>query len=62
MRRQHLESPLLFNLVRDPKEETDVNTEASWARTPLRRMIHAFQQSLKKHPPIPPGAPDDYRP
>jgi len=59
---KHLESPLLFNLVRDPKEETDVNTEASWARTPLRRMIHAFQQSLKEHPPIPPGAPDDYRP
>jgi arylsulfatase len=59
---KHLESPLLFNLTRDPKEETDVNTEASWARTPIRRMIHEFQQSLKAHPPIPPGAPDDYVP
>lgn len=59
---KHLESPLLFNLTRDPKEETDVNTEASWARTPIRRMIHEFQQSLKAHPPIPPGAPDDYIP
>ena len=58
----HLESPLLFNLTRDPKEETDVGTEASWVRTPIRRMIHAFQQSLKEHPPIPPGAPDDYVP
>jgi arylsulfatase len=58
----HLESPLLFNLTRDPKEETDVATEASWVRTPIRRMIHAFQQTLKEHPPIPPGAPDDYRP
>jgi arylsulfatase len=59
---KHLESPLLFNLTRDPKEETDVNTEASWARTPIRHMIHEFQQSLKAHPPIPPGAPDDYVP
>jgi len=58
----HLESPLLFNLTQDPKEETDVNTSASWARTPIRRMIHAFQESLKAHPPIPPGAPDDFRP
>lgn len=58
----HLESPLLFNLLQDPKEETDLNTVASWARTPIRRMIQEFQDSLKKNPPIPPGAPDDYRP
>jgi arylsulfatase len=58
----HLETPFIFNLTRDPKEETDVGNEASWVRTPLRRMIHDFQQSLKRHPPIPPGAPDDYRP
>jgi len=58
----HLESPYLFNLIQDPKEETDVHTAASWARTPMRRMIHELQQSLKAHPPIPPGAPDDYVP
>jgi arylsulfatase len=58
----HLESPYLFNLLRDPKEETDVGTEHSWVRGPIRRMIHAFQESLKRHPPIPPGAPDDYVP
>ena len=58
----HLETPFICNLTRDPKEETDVGTEASWVRTPLRRMIHAFQQSLKQNPPIPPGAPDDYVP
>lgn len=58
----HLESPLLFNLIQDPKEETDLNTVASWVRTPIRRMIHEFQESLKAHPPIPPGAPDDYIP
>lgn len=58
----HLESPYVFNLTQDPKEETDVNTAASWVRTPMRLMMHAFQESLKRHPPIPPGAPDDYIP
>ena len=58
----HLETPWLFNLTRDPKEETDVSTEYLWARRPLRVLIEDFQTSLKKHPPIPPGAPDDYRP
>ncbi len=58
----HLESPLLFNLLQDPKEETDVNTTAGWARTPLRWMMHEFQEGLKRNPPIPPGAPDDYLP
>jgi hypothetical protein len=34
----------------------------SGARTPMRRMIHEFQESRKAHPPIPPSAPDDYVP
>jgi arylsulfatase len=58
----HLETPWIFNLTQDPKEETDVGTENSWVRGPLRKMIHAFQQSLKQYPPVPPGAPDDYVP
>jgi arylsulfatase len=58
----HLETPWIFNLTRDPKEETDVGTEFSWVRTPLRRLIHEFQETMKKNPAIPPGAPDDYRP
>ncbi len=58
----HLETPYLFNLVQDPKEESDVNSTQGWVRGPIRKMIHAFQASLAKSPPIPPGAPDDYRP
>jgi arylsulfatase A-like enzyme len=58
----HLESPLLFNLIQDPKEETDVNTTAGWVRTPIRRMMHDFQEGLKRNPPIPPGAADEYLP
>ncbi len=58
----HLETPYIFNLVQDPKEESDVNSTQSWVRGPIRKMIAAFQATLKDHPPIPPGAPDDYRP
>ncbi|MEQ1772307.1 MAG: arylsulfatase [Burkholderiales bacterium] len=58
----HLETPWLFNLTQDPKEETDTGTQHSWARRPLRVLIQAFQESLKAHPPIPPGVADDYQP
>ncbi|WP_296559760.1 arylsulfatase [Pigmentiphaga sp.] len=58
----HLETPYVFNIVQDPKEETDVNAAQGWVRGPIRKMIQAFQDSLKEHPPVPPGAPDDYRP
>ncbi len=57
-----LEAPYLFNLLQDPKEETDVNMTMGWARTPIRHLQHEFQESLKAHPPIPPGAPDEYTP
>lgn len=58
----HLETPYLFNLVQDPKEESDVSSSQGWVRGPIRRMMIGFQQSLKAYPPIPPGAEDDYRP
>ena len=58
----HLETPWIFNVVRDPKEETDVGNEYSWVRRPLRVLIQEFQKSLVAHPPIPPGAPDDHMP
>ena len=58
----HLETPWIFNVVTDPKEETDIGNDNSWVRTPIRRLVHEFQQSLRRFPPVPPGAPDDYRP
>lgn len=58
----HLETPWIFNVTRDPKEETEVGTECSWVRGPFRRLIDGVQDSLKRNPPIPPGAPDDYVP
>ncbi|MCE7530697.1 arylsulfatase [Polynucleobacter sp. IMCC 29146] len=58
----HLETPYLFNIVQDPKEESDVNTTQGWVRGPIRKMVINFQNSLKTHPPIPPGASDDFKP
>ena len=59
---RHLETPWLFNIKRDPKEETDAAMEDGWVRGPIRRMIQAFEQTLRDHKPIPPGIGDDYAP
>jgi arylsulfatase len=36
--------------------------EDGWVRGPMRKMIMAFEKSLKDHPPIAPGAPDQINP
>ena len=59
---KHLETPWLFNIKRDPKEETDAAMEDGWVRGPMRKMIMAFEKTLKEHPPIAPGAPDQVTP
>ena len=56
-----LETPYIFNLLRDPKEQTNATSEDNWVRGPMLRVLASFQESLKEHPPIPPGAPDDYK-
>ena len=58
----HLETPWLFNIKRDPKEETDVAMEDGWVRGPMRKMMMAFDKTLKANPPIAPGAPDEFKP
>lgn len=58
----HLEVPYLFNVLQDPKEESDVNSTQGWVRGPMRKMQRAFQESLERHPRVPPGAPDDWMP
>lgn len=59
---KHLETPWLFNIKRDPKEETDAAMEDGWVRGPMRKMIMAFEKTLKEYPPITPGAPDQINP
>ncbi|MBK50709.1 MAG: arylsulfatase [Chloroflexi bacterium] len=58
-----LEAPYVFNLIQDPKEETNVaSIEANWVRGILLKMVHEFRKSLKEFPPVPPGTPDPYSP
>ncbi|WP_295550458.1 arylsulfatase [uncultured Pseudacidovorax sp.] len=53
-----LESPYLFNLTRDPKEETDVLVFNTWVLGPVLKMIKAFNDSCDRSPNTRPGAPD----
>jgi arylsulfatase A-like enzyme len=59
---RHLETPWLFNIKRDPKEETDAAMDDGWVRGPIRRLILGFEASLRQHRPIPPGAGDAFDP
>lgn len=56
--RGKLESPYLFNLTRDPKEETDVLIFNTWVLGPIMKMIGAFNESTVHSPNTPPGKPD----
>lgn len=57
-----LEAPLLFHLKQDPKEERNVMLENTWAMGEIMKMVFAFKEGLKEHPPIPPGTLDPYNP
>ena len=53
-----LESPYLFNLLQDPKEESDIGSYNTWVLGPMLKMVQAFSQSCAAHPNTPPGTPD----
>ena len=53
-----LESPYLFNITRDPKEETDVLVYNTWVLGPILKMVKAFNDSVKAFPNVPPGKDD----
>ncbi|KAF2160701.1 hypothetical protein M409DRAFT_28840 [Zasmidium cellare ATCC 36951] len=48
-----LESPYLFNTVRDPKEEEDVLSYNTWVMQPMMKLRTEFQRSLKNDPAPP---------
>ena len=54
-----LESPYLFNLTRDPKEETDVSIYNTWVLGPILKLVRAFQLSCEQFPNTPPGKQDN---
>lgn len=53
-----LESPYLFNLTRDPKEETDVCIHNTWVLGPILKLVREFQLSCLRFPNTPPGQAD----
>jgi len=53
-----LESPYLFDITRDPKEETDVLVFNTWVMGPILKMVQAFNASAAAHPHTSPGKPD----
>lgn len=53
-----LESPYLFNLKQDPKEESDILIFNTWVLGPIQKMVQKFNQSCAAHPNTPAGAPD----
>jgi arylsulfatase A-like enzyme len=55
--------PKVFDLITDPKEEYPATgLRNSWCAGPAMRIVAEFEESLKKYPPIAPGAPDPYTP
>jgi hypothetical protein len=55
--------PKAFDLITDPKEEYPATgVRNSWNAGPAMKIVTEFEQSLKRYPPIAPGAPDPYTP
>lgn len=48
-----LESPYLFNITRDPKEETDILAYNTWVAQPMIKLRRAFEKSMKDYPTPP---------
>jgi arylsulfatase A-like enzyme len=58
-----LGEPKVFDLITDPKEEYPASgMRNTWVGEPAMRIVSEFEASLRKYPPIPPGAPDPYTP
>lgn len=54
--------PLLVNLYTNPMEDEDKTSGESWVMAPVLKIVRDFEQSAVRHPLIPMGAPDPYRP
>ncbi len=52
----------LFNLLSDPKEETDIKDANPWAQSVMDRIVADFSASTQRYPHVPPNAPDPYLP
>jgi arylsulfatase len=51
-----------FNLLSDPKEETDIKDAHPWAQGVMDTLVDEFTATTKRYPHVPPGSPDPYEP
>ena len=54
--------PRIYNLINDPQERDNVLFPHTWVPKAALPQLEQHVVSLKKHPPIPSGTPDPYRP
>jgi len=54
--------PRVYNLINDPQERDNVLFPHTWVPKAALPQLEEHVASLKKHPPIPTGAPDPYEP
>lgn len=52
----------LFNLLSDPKEETDIKDNNPWAQGAMDKIVAAFNATTARYPHVPSNAPDPYLP
>ncbi len=52
----------LFNLLSDPKEESDIKDSNPWVKSITDRLVAEFVATASKYPHVPPNAPDPYAP
>jgi len=58
-----LGQPKAFDLITDPKEEYPATgIRHTWNAEPALKILAAFEESLRRYPPIAPGTPDPYTP
>lgn len=54
--------PRAYNLLNDPQEKDNVLFPHTWVTKAALPQLEEHIASLKKHPPVPTGAPDPYQP
>ena len=52
----------LFNLLSDPKEETDIKDGNPWAQSAIDKVVADFTATTTRYPHVPPNQPDPYVP
>jgi arylsulfatase len=52
----------LFNLLSDPREESDIKDANPWAQSVMDKLVADFVATTEKYPHVPPNAPDPYVP